>query len=589
MQPEAFYNGRIALATEEIQKGTRQVRLFTLLRLLVFVAFAAPLYFLWGNTPAFIAVFIAGTAAFLWVVSRSTDAKLFLEKARELKQINENELSALHGDWSAFDPGLEFSNGRHPFSNDLDLFTPKGVFGFINRTVTLRGRQALASLILHGAEHPAKNNDIIRSLSGEIGWTQAFRVSGSISSREQGARKQFTQLFGHAPNDPSWVRWLIYAVPAVTLPALVLYNLELIPASLFTGIVVLSLYPTGKLLKSTNTLAELLGGYESRVAMMREQVQSLKDLASDHPEILRLKASLTGGDRSAEKALSEWLKINKRFEMRLNIVISIPLNIFLAWDLRQRASLSQWMKTYASEAAGWEETLTALEVYISGATLKFNHPQTVFAVFSETDDVSIRRMSHPLLSDMKVVANDVEMNAANQFMILTGPNMAGKSTYLRALGLVFVFADAGFPVFASSVRIPRLKLYSSMRTADDLSSESSYFHAELTRLRFIMNALEQHGRVFVLLDEILKGTNSKDKEEGSKKFLKKLQAQGAKGVIATHDLSLCELAEENGIFTNGCFDSTIEGDQLYFDYSWRPGVCKNMNASFLLKRMGLVD
>ena len=128
-----------------------------------------------------------------------------------------------------------------------------------------------------------------------------------------------------------------------------------------------------------------------------------------------------------------------------------------------------------------------------------------------------------------------------------------------------------------------------MRTSDDLSNESSYFHAELTRLKFIMNALESEQRIFILLDEILKGTNSKDKEEGSKKFLEKLQRMGAKGIIATHDLSLCELSNEHPAFSNGYFDSIIENENLYFDYTWRKGVCQNMNASFLLKQMNLVD
>lgn len=589
MQPREFYGSRIVFAEEQIREGVRKVRMFTLLRLLVFAVFALPLYFLWGNAALFIGVFIAGTAFFLWMVSLSVDAKLFLEKARELKKICEAEIAALSGDWSAFDAGAEFADGRHPFSNDLDLFSKKGVFGFINRTVTAQGKNALAQLVLEGAKDPKRNNEIIDSISDEIEWTQTFRVSGSIGSREEGARRQFSELLAHAIHDPSWVKWMTYAVPVVAIPAVVLYNFDLISGSIFSGIVALALYPTGRMLKSTNFLAEKLGKFESKAAMMLEQVRSLEDLQSQNAEIARLKASLSSDGLSAEKALKEWLQINKRFELRMNIVVSIPLNIFLAWDLRQRVALEKWFDTYGKQVGQWEAILTALEVYISGATLKFNHPDAVFAQFTNSDEIDIRRMIHPLLADSKAVSNDVVMTEENQFMILTGPNMAGKSTYLRALGLTFVFANAGFPVFAASVKIPPMKLYSSMRTTDDLSNESSYFHAELIRLRFIMDALEQEQRIFILLDEILKGTNSKDKEEGSRRFLRKLQAMGAKGVIATHDLSLCQLSEGNDVFSNGCFDSTIEGENLYFDYQWRPGICQNMNASFLLKQMRLVE
>jgi DNA mismatch repair ATPase MutS len=167
--------------------------------------------------------------------------------------------------------------------------------------------------------------------------------------------------------------------------------------------------------------------------------------------------------------------------------------------------------------------------------------------------------------------------------------MAGKSTYLRGLGLTFVFSNAGFPVIAKSCKIPNLKLFSSMRTSDDLTVESSYFHAELVRLRFIMDAIERGEKIFIILDEILKGTNSKDKEIGSARFLQKLKRLNSKGIIATHDLSLCELATNDATFKNMCFDSIIEGDNLSFNYKINEGVCKNMNASFLLKQMKLVD
>ena len=167
--------------------------------------------------------------------------------------------------------------------------------------------------------------------------------------------------------------------------------------------------------------------------------------------------------------------------------------------------------------------------------------------------------------------------------------MAGKSTYLRSLGLTFVFSNAGFPVLAKSCKIPKLKLFSSMRTSDDLTVESSYFHAELIRLRFIMDAIENGENIFIILDEILKGTNSKDKEIGSARFLQKLKRLNARGIIATHDLSLCDLANNDSTFRNMCFDSIIEGENLSFDYRINEGVCKNMNASFLLKQMKLVD
>lgn len=587
MTPSDFYSSRIEISENQIQAAFQKVRRFTFLRLIVFVVAATFLYKSWGNIPWFSVSFSVFTILFLWIVNLSVNAKLALEKARELKKINEDEQKALSGDWSAFDSGVEFQDGKHPFSNDLDLFASKGVFGFVNRTTTQRGKKALADLLLNGSSDPKKVNEAINFLSQHMEWTQGFRVSGAIKSREEGAKLVLNQLFKSDFHNPAWTLWLIYFVPLISIPCLIAFNLNLVSSVAFTAVVLLSMFPTGRLLKSTNLWALELAKYESRIQMMLEQIEAIQALKAERGAFENLKSDLNGDE--AINALVQLLKIHKRFELRMNILISVPFNIFLAWDLRQRIAMKRWINQYSDKIESWECALTQLEVYISGATIYFNADSTIFAEFTEEDELHVLEMRHPLLIKSKAISNDVTMREKNQFMILTGPNMAGKSTYLRALGLLFVFANAGFPVFATNVKIPRLKLYSSMRTSDDLASESSYFHAELMRLKFIVDALERDQKIFILLDEILKGTNSKDKEEGSKRFLKKLQKMGARGIIATHDLSLCELANEQAEFSNGCFDSTIIGDELFFDYKWREGICQNMNASFLLKKMNLVD
>ncbi len=589
MQAEIFYKEQLQISENLIQIGVKKVRLFTFLRLLVFAIFGSALYLIWGNTFIFSIVLIIGIASFLVMVSKSVDAKLALEKAKELKRINEAEILALHGDWSSFENGKEFLSGIHPFSNDLDLFAPKGVFGFLNRTVSAQGKSALANLLLDGAANPQQNNEIIEALSHEIAWTQKFRVSGSINSREKGVNQSFKNWFSQKIANPKWVKWMIFCIPSISVPALILYNFDLISSMVFGIIVSISMSITGRLVKSTNLIAESVSKYAAKASVMLDQIQALNELKIENESLQAIKKEFNKSELNAVVGLKQFLNINKQLDLRMNILISIPLNIFFAWDLIQRNAVEKWKMKYENAFLAWEETLVELEVYVSGATVKYNAPNTIFANFSNDMSVQINGLIHPLLNRLKAISNEVEMNQNNQFIILTGPNMAGKSTFLRSLGLVFVFANAGFPVFADSAIIPKVKLYSSMRTSDDLSNESSYFHAELTRLKFIMDALNQNQSIFILLDEILKGTNSKDKEEGSKKFLKKLQSKGAKGIIATHDLSLCELSNDNHVFTNACFDSTIEGENLFFDYTLKPGICKNMNASFLLKKMQLVD
>jgi DNA mismatch repair ATPase MutS len=323
--------------------------------------------------------------------------------------------------------------------------------------------------------------------------------------------------------------------------------------------------------------------------MQQRQLELYKKLSLNPGLLSKSQEALFNDDKNLVQSLKQLAKIQNRMDFRMNLLVGTVLNFYLAWDYHVIHQWNHWKNENQSNLGQWERQLAQLEVWISGAVYRFNFPETCFAQFSENEGIKITGLGHPFVHSPKRISNNVEMTEDNHFLIITGPNMAGKSTYLRSLGLAFICANAGFPILAKRSVMPRMSLYSSMRTTDDLTVESSYFHAELTRLRFIMDAIERGEKVFIILDEILKGTNSKDKEIGSAKFLEKLKSMNAKGVIATHDLSLCNLAENNLAYKNWYFDSTIKDNELSFDYKIRSGVCQNMNASFLLKKMNLVD
>jgi DNA mismatch repair ATPase MutS len=218
----------------------------------------------------------------------------------------------------------------------------------------------------------------------------------------------------------------------------------------------------------------------------------------------------------------------------------------------------------------------------------FNHPNYTFPeIVTEGTAIKAEKAGHPLLDPRKSILNDFEIKN-EEFFIITGANMAGKSTFLRTVSLQSVMANVGLPVCATSGRYVPIKLITSMRTTDSLTDDESYFFSELKRLKFIVDEI-QHDRYFIVLDEILKGTNSTDKAKGSRKFVERLVASKATGIIATHDLSLCEVAKELSEVKNYFFDAEIIDDELHFDYTFKEGICQNMNASFLLKKMGIVN
>jgi DNA mismatch repair ATPase MutS len=345
-------------------------------------------------------------------------------------------------------------------------------------------------------------------------------------------------------------------------------------------------------LKMMNALHKSLSDVGQRVNDMQNQLQLMEEVNFKSELLSDFQNQLFQQQNNGKKGLEALSKLVKQAEYRDNILIAILLNVFAAWDFRLLIHYTTWKNRFEDQITNWESIFYEMEGIISGANFRFNfEKKTSIPQLNEDKNSTVKMvdLGHPIIAMDKLVTNDFSLTSAEQFAIVTGPNMAGKSTFLRSVGINIMLARAGFHVFAKEFVFPSMHLYSSMRTNDDLKDETSYFHAELLRLRFIVDAIERGEPVFIILDEILKGTNSKDKKEGSAKFLQKLTQLKARGIIATHDLSLTELAVPDSGIVNRYFDTLIEGEDISFDYCIRDGVAKNMNANFLLRKMRLID
>ena len=583
---ESFYNNQIASHSDHLKAAKIKYRSFSLLRLLVFVSLCTSVYVLW-MTWMLVPVFVVLLVVFVVMVHKSLDAKLKKEKEELYIVFNEQELAALNGNWSSFPDGTEYKTPNHPFALDMDLFGPKSIFQLMNRTALKSGSNRLAQTLAFGTENPRLSNHAIKELSTQIDWCQNFIIEGKVRVKELKTQRSIAEL-ANLVFPSATIRLLKWILPVISIGVLILFNLDVINGTVFGLTLVGVIMVVGSFLKQTSKVIHPITANTAEVDAMVHQLEILNDLHVQNTDLQKFVQSLTEKN-SALSELKALQGIQKRMDYRGNFLVGTILNIFAAWDFVVVVQQEEWSKKNAHRLAEWEIQLAELEVWVCGAIYHFNHPNSVFATFSDSNQFKIDELGHPFVAQNKQVCNDIQLSENEQFLIITGPNMAGKSTYLRSVGLAILSANAGFPILAKNCLIPRFELYSSMRTADDLTVESSYFHAELTRLRFIMDAIESGKQVFVILDEILKGTNSQDKEIGSARFLSKLQKLGSHGIIATHDLSLTNLSKDAEAFRNVYFDSIIEGENLSFDYKVRNGVCQNMNASFLLKQMKLVD
>lgn len=582
-----YYQGRISLNQENYLKAKKRYQLIGTLRLVAFVCCILSGYIFWGKSSVFfsIAIFLV---LFLYLVHRSVNAKYLRDKFKLLITINQNELEVLNGNWTRFKDGSEYKNAQHPFAFDMDIFGKKSFFQLINRTVSKKGSDLLAFQLMEGSEFVDLTNDAILDLFSQPDWCQEFLVEGMVFKSEN-LEKEFQNIKENSVNENLFSKILRFLIPISSLTFTLLFSFDFISSSIFGLYIMLVFALIGRNLKVANSISTRVTSFANQVKMFQRQLELFRKLTIESEQFKKTRDSLFSNQANLLDSLNQLEKIQGRMDVRMNLIVGTVLNFFLAWDYQVLNQWEKWRLENENHLGSWENQLAQLEVWISGAIYKVNFPETIFAEFNESQEMKIVGLGHPFVVKEKRVVNDVSLLNNENFMIITGPNMAGKSTYLRSLGLANICANAGFPVLAKSCEMVKLKLYSSMRTSDDLTVESSYFHAELTRLRFIMDAIENGEKVFIILDEILKGTNSKDKEIGSAKFLQKLQRLNAKGVIATHDLSLCNLSNDNLAFKNMYFDSAITGDVLSFDYLIRPGICQNMNASFLLKQMKLVD
>jgi DNA mismatch repair ATPase MutS len=363
-----------------------------------------------------------------------------------------------------------------------------------------------------------------------------------------------------------------------------------LPYTVFTTVFLLNLFYIVSGLKKTNRIHNVLSRKYKYLNSIDEMLSSFDDESFDSKELSRIKLNISGPDESAAASVKQLSRLIQAFDSRLNILIGFALNGLLLWDFHSIYRLEKWKNHYKKLFPVWLEMVGEIDAFISLGNYAFNNPAFVYPSLSDKNEVfSANGLGHPLIPEGKRVSNDFSMEQPGIICVISGANMAGKSTFLRTVAVNYILAMSGAPVCAERMTFTPFTLFTSMRTTDSLSHNESYFYAELKRLKLLISKVEQGEPVLFILDEILKGTNSADKSLGSKLFLRKLIGLGASGLVATHDTSVGEMENEYPEkIINKCFEIEIEGESISFDYKLRNGITHKMNAALLMKQMGIL-
>lgn len=570
---------------ENLQK---RLRTYSLLRVLVFLGMVATAYFFWSSWQIVVGVLLVGMVLFIWLVAKYTDVKDEKRLAEALKQLNETEIEISTGAFFTEPDGKEFMNPKHAFSQDIDLFGRGSFYQYMNRTALPEGSDYLAGILTANTTDSINAKQAaIKELSGKPEFRQHFTAAASLISTETPNVHIVNWLVKYKHFTTAPLLWLALGYTMVSIVAGILALAGFISANMIGYVLGGGLLITGRFLKKIKGLSQDTDKARETFRQYAKLLSAIENEAFTAGLLKEQQALIRTESLKASQIFSLFSKRLDALDSRNNLIGAIFGNGFLLMDIRNSYYIEKWIKQYHHKVEEWFKVVAWFDAYNSLGNFGFNHSQYTYPIITENDYcIKAEGLGHPLLKTVKRVDNNIEIHN-QQFFIITGANMAGKSTFLRTVSLHIVMANTGLPVCAKSSEYSPIKLITSMRTSDSLTDDSSYFFSELTRLKYIVDEIEKDA-YFIILDEILKGTNSTDKAIGSRKFVEKLVKGNATGIIATHDLSLCEIEQELPAVKNYYFDAEIVNDELHFDYTFKKGICKNMNASFLLRKMEII-
>jgi hypothetical protein len=588
----SFYKQRADFFLQESQKLNRKARTISFLRIITFVSFLVILLRAanQGNLfllimPAIIFILIFG-----FLVNRHDRIKYKVKKNGFLSQINEEEILRLRGNLDTFDHGISFIDEDHPYQVDLDIFGENSLFQLLNRTTTYWGRKILSNWL----SDPAIDNEIlsrqlaVQELAGNLDWSQEFQATGKYFEDHRNI-KVFLNWLDEKPliHGNRFYQIIRYTGPIIIFGLLILLILSIIPWTiLLAGVFLQGLVlffvidPVRSIHESTSASIKSLQSFEALIGMVEK-----KDFRSRKLQEIRSIFRLKG--MPASEIIGQLKRILQRLDNRSNQIYQL-FNVILLFDLHYAIAAEGWKKSQPEHIKKWFVTLGEMEAINSLAAYHYANPDYSFPEISMDDFIfQAENMGHPLIPYRKRINNDFSLHGKGTIAMITGSNMAGKSTFLRTVGINVILALMGAPVCAEKLILSDFRVFTSMRTQDNLEENISSFYAELKRIRLLFDKIDPQVPLLFLLDEILKGTNSKDRHLGAVSLVKQLSGENVTGLISTHDLELARNALKTSKVTNYSFESLIQGNEISFDYKLNPGICETFNASILMEKMGI--
>jgi hypothetical protein len=590
---------------EQFQKQYNQWAIFRAILFLV-IALVSYLTYQYSSGDYVIPVVIIGIAIFLFSVNKHLKIKYLRDKNRILSILNEDETKRLDNVFTRTETGEQFAETNHFYVSDLDIFGKQSLFKLLNRTHTYTGSSTLANWLKFPAQKAEilSRQESIEELSVKIDFRQELEASAMLIEEVAEPTQKLISWSEELENETIKKPIFHYGkfLPYLTVSLILAWAFGYIPIGypllllIFHGFILKQIYDTvSHALEQTIRLSATLKAYANLSELIVNETfthQKLKDIQAELSE--------------ASPAIRGLEDILNKLGNRANPIFAFIVGVPLLWDIQYFIKLENWKKTHRKDLPKWLSAIAEIETLNSFAGLQFANPDFVKPEISENSILlKTKGLAHPMIRKSKRIANDIQLVGEGKTIIITGSNMSGKSTFQRTVAVNVVLALAGSVVCAEAFACSCMQVFTSMRTQDSLEEETSSFYAELKRLKTLISSVNSEqltvGQrtansektdnssfpILYFLDEILKGTNSKDRHEGAKALMLQLHKTTASGFISTHDVELGDEFDNQGFVENYSFSSEVVKDDLVFDYKLRAGVCHSFNASMLMRGIGI--
>jgi hypothetical protein len=589
----AFYRERISKLEEEHATLSKRQQDISRIRLVLFLLIVGSIVWATLSGALLLLVTLLLTGFFMVQVKRHANVSLETTIVANTLQLNRDELAFMKGDKSLFPQGDIQLATDHIYAIDLDIFGKGSLFQSIDRTGTWEGKGLVIDTLLAPPKdipEIQRRRDAIAELEKEVEWRQRFHVTGKLADEtpnDMPSLRQWAQQPDFFAGRRSWI-WIARIMSAISISVIAWmfivgeFYFFMLMLLLAVNSAIRGLFDKG--------IGKYFSSFGNKTKLF-EKFSDLFQLVSKHKVTTPLAQQHFDKVHEAADAFLELSQLSNRAEQRRNGLIGPVMNGLFLFDVWNVYAIERWRIKHRDRIDPWITALANIDMLNSLANYRFNHPAFVDATVQPGPSfIQAKEMGHPLLPVDESVKNDYELGVTSKAHIVTGSNMAGKSTFIRTVGLNIILALNGLPVCAREFSCSAMSIASCIRITDSLEEHASYFRAELKRLEKIVGLLQGGGPYIVLLDEILRGTNSDDKRMGTLAFFKKLKDYNCLAILATHDLVIGKLEEQfPQHYANYCFESELRGEELRFDYRLRRGVSASTNATYLMKSLGLID